>query len=216
MILRKRVLLLAAFVTAFATLPAPAQLAAYGTVTVNRLSGILPSPVLPPDACATTQSTPNPTCVSFNDNVNPLGGTGGVYYDFKKLGPVKLGVDLRGSIATTKRGAYTFSNGGGTHIYSALGGVRVLFHTPIHPLRPYAEGLVGLGRTDYGVLYGNGVEIRNNFQYMGFAGLDITILPIMDFRLVELGIGGINPFGNLSHNYPVGSISSGLVFHLPF
>jgi hypothetical protein len=202
MILRKAVLLLAAVVAVSATLPVQAQLAAYGTVTVNRLSSIKGSPVA--------------TGLTVNDNVTPLGGLGGIYYDFLKLGPVKLGVDLRGSITSTKRGAYTFSNGGGAHLYSALGGVRAVFHTPFLPLRPYLQASAGLGRTDYGVLYSNGVTVRNNFQYMGYAGLDITVLPIVDFRVVELGYGGLNPMGTNGHNYPIESVSSGLVFHLPF
>jgi hypothetical protein len=204
MSLRKAVLLLAVVLTASATLTvtAHAQLGAYGTITVNRINGIKGSPVAVGSV--------------VNDNASPIGGTGGVYYDFLKLGPVKLGADLRGTITTTKRGAYTFSNGGGAHLYSGLGGIRAVFHTPFLPLRPYLEASAGIGRTDYGLLYSTGVTIRNNFQYMGYAGLDITLLPIMDLRLVEFGYGGLNPMGANSHNYPIESVSSGLVFHLPF
>jgi len=41
------------------------------------------------------------------------------------------------------------------------------------------------------------------------------VLPIMDFRVVEFGYGGLDPFGTYSHNYPVKQVSSGFVFHLP-
>jgi hypothetical protein len=150
--------------------------------------------------------------------VNPLGGTGGVYYDFLKLGPVKLGADLRGSILTTKRGAYVGANGPGAHIYSALGGVRASFQTPIKSLKPYIQGSVGLGRSDYGIFSSGGSgpnAIHSNFEYEGLAGLDIKLLPIMDYRVAEFGYGGLNPFGTYSHNYPIKQVSMGFVFHLP-
>jgi hypothetical protein len=162
---RNAVLLLAAVaVASFASATAHAQLGAYGEFTVNRLTGMASSP-LPND--------PSQANVRAN-SVDPLGGTGGVYYDFLKLGPVKLGADLRGSILTTKRGAYVNFNGPGARIYSALGGVRAVFHTPVRPLKPYIQGSVGLGRSDYG-LYGSSANgqpntISNNFEYEVFAG----------------------------------------------
>jgi hypothetical protein len=202
MSLRKAVL----FLAAVGTLAAPAalaQAAVYGTLTVNQLSGIKDSPV------ASSFRAAN---IPVNDTVSPIGGTVGAYYDFFKLGPVKLGVDARGTITTTKRGAETQFNGGGARIYSGLGGIRAVFHTRFAPIRPYIQGSAGIARTDYGLTN----TIVNNFQYEGFAGVDITLLPVMDFRLVEFGYGGINPMGTNGHNFPVKSVSSGLVFHLPF
>jgi hypothetical protein len=202
--LRKALLLLA--VATIATTTAQAQLGVYGTFTATRLTNLKSSP-----------EVTNPSAV--NNDVSPLGGTGGVYYDFLKLGPIKLGADLRGSIVTTKRGAFANANGGGARINSALFGVRAVFHAPLFHsmLRPYVQGSFGLGNSNYGLLYGNnGVVLHNNFEYMGYAGVDIPILPIMDFRLVELGAGGLNPFGTNSHNYPLQSVSTGVVFHLPF
>jgi hypothetical protein len=202
--LRKALLLLA--VATFVTATANAQFGAYGLFTATQLSNIKSSP---------QATTPG----AINNDVSPLGGTGGVYYDFLKLGPVKLGADLRGSIVTTKRGAYTNANGGGARINSGLIGIRAVFHAPLFHsvLRPYVQGSVGIGSSNYGLLYGNnGVQLQSNFEYMGFAGVDIPLAPFMDFRLVELGIGGLNPFGTNSHNYPLESVSSGIVFHLPF
>ena len=195
---------------------ADAQVGVYGEFTVNRLGGLADSP----------EPTPNNTSARTN-TVDPLGGTGGVYYDFWKLGPVKIGGDLRGSILTTKRGAYVNFNGGGARINSVLGGVRAVFHTPFAPLKPYVEGLAGLGKSDYGLLYGQGgvgsngivgnsTVLQNNFQYQALVGLDIKILPILDYRVAELGYGGLDPFGTYSHNYPIRSASMGFVFHLPF
>jgi hypothetical protein len=208
---RKAVLLLAAavFVTTVSA-TAHAQVGVYGEFTVNRLTGMDTSPLPAVAGVADARAK----------SVDPLGGTGGVYYDFWKLGPVKIGADLRGSILTTKRGAYVNFNGPGARIYSTLGGVRAVFHTPLKPLKPYIEGVAGLGRSDYGLYNasptGQPNGIYNNFEYQGLAGLDIKVLPIMDYRVAELGYGGLDPFGTYSHNYPIKSVSMGFVFHLPF
>jgi len=212
---RKAVFLLAALAVA-TTASAHAQFGVYGMFTADQLSSIASSPLPPP---------PNSTSSAFqrSNSVNPLGGTGGVYYDFKKAGVVTLGADLRGSILTTKRGAYVNFNGPGARIYSVLGGVRADFHPPIKVLKPYIQGSVGLGRSDYGLFVSQPPspaplpnKIYNNFEYEGLAGLDIKLLPIMDYRVVELGYGGLDPFGTYSHNYPIKQISMGFVFHLPY
>jgi hypothetical protein len=199
MIFRKAILLLA---TAIATTAiAHAQFGAYGTVTVNRLAGL--------------QSSPYATG-AVNDSVDPVGGGGGIYYDFKTLGPIRLGADLRGTITNSKQGAYTDFRGSGTRIYSTLGGIRAVIHTPILPLKPYVQVSAGLGRSDYGLFTNGAVVVHNNFQFEGFAGVDFRVLPVMDFRIVELGYGGLTSFGTNGHTYPIGSLSTGVVFHLPF
>ncbi|GGA71945.1 hypothetical protein GCM10011507_24430 [Edaphobacter acidisoli] len=211
---RNAVLFLAA--AAIATLAAPAahaQAAVYGTFTVNQLSNIVGSPVLPSGSCSTTQPIFNPSCISYNNSVVTLGGTLGAYYDFKSFGPVRLGADVRGTLSSAKRGAETFSNGSGSRLYDGLGGVRASFKTRWAPIRPYIQGSAGFAKSDYGV---TDPIIHNNFQYMGYAGVDIKVLPVMDFRLVEFGYGGLNPLGTNGHNYPVKTVSSGIVFHLPF
>ncbi|HEU5342559.1 hypothetical protein [Edaphobacter sp.] len=220
--LQRAVLFLAAAALAtFAASTAHAQAAVYGTFTVNQLSGIKNSPAIPP--C-------NPSivlfCPTYNDSVNLLGGTFGGYYDFLNLGHVKLGVDARGTLSTTTRGAETYANGTGGRLYSGLGGLRAVFHTRWVPIRPYLQASAGVARTDYGINNNSAINLvdnpsgkiglTTNFQYMGYAGVDITLLPVMDFRLVEFGYGAINPFGTGRHNYPVKSVSSGIVFHLPF
>jgi hypothetical protein len=212
---RKAVLLLAS-VALVSTASAHAQFGVYGMFTVDRLSNIVSSPLPAP---------PNSSDQAFKraDTVDPLGGTGGVYYDFKTLGPFRLGADLRGSIMSTKRGAYENFNGPGARIYSVLGGVRGVIHTPKDWLKPYIQGSVGLGRSDYG-LYSNQPasssplpnKIYNNFEYEGLAGLDLKLLPILDYRVAEFGYGGLDPFGTYSHNYPIKQVSMGFVFHLPF
>jgi hypothetical protein len=205
---RKAVLLLAAVAVA-TTVSAHAQLGAYGMFTVDRLSNIASSPLPAPPTTGTNARL---------NTADPLGGTGGVYYDFMKLGPIKLGADLRGSILTTKRGANVNFNDSGTRIYSTLGGIRGVFHTPVASLKPYIQLSAGLGRTDYGLSNTTStghVILYNNFEYEGLAGLDIKLLPIMDWRVAEFGYGGLNPFGTYSHNYPIKQVSMGFVFHLP-
>jgi hypothetical protein len=217
MIFRKAVLLLAAVAVA-STVSAHGQVGVYGMFTVDRLSNIESSPIPP---LATDPATT--TVYQRINTADPLGGTGGIYYDFMKLGPVKLGADVRGSILTTKRGAYLNFDGPGTRIYSALGGVRASFRTKYAPLKPYIQVSAGLGRSDYGLytpaaqngLVVNKIVIYNNFEYEGLAGLDIKLLPIMDWRVAEFGYGGLNPFGANSHNYPIKQVSMGFVFHLP-
>jgi hypothetical protein len=211
---RKAVFLLAAVAVATAT-SSHAQVGVYGMFTVDRLSNIASSPLpLPPNSTGSAFARSN--------SVDPLGGTGGVYYDFLKLGPVKLGADLRGSILTTKRGAYINFDGPGARVYSVLGGVRGVFHTPVKSLKPYLQISAGLGRSDYGLYAGRPASnqplpnvIYSNFEYEGLAGLDIKMLPILDWRVAEFGYGGLDPFGTYSHNYPIKQVSMGFVFHLP-
>ena len=209
MILRKAVLLLAA-VTIATAVSAYGQVGVYGMFTVDRLSNIDSSPIPP------LSTSPNDARLNY---VNPLGGTGGIYYDFLKLGPMRLGADVRGSILTTRRGGYVNFDGQGAHIYSVLGGVRGVFHTKYAPLKPYIQLSAGLGRSDYGLitpmLNGGQVVIHDNFAYQGLAGLDVKLMPIVDWRVAEFGYGGLDPFGTLSHNYPIKQVSMGFVVHFP-
>jgi len=205
-------LVVPALALALATLPsiAHAQAGVYALFTTDRLSGIKSSPILPAG-------------VVYNNSVNPLGFTGGAYYDFKSFGPVRIGADLRGSTINSKRGAQANSDGSGAHIYSALGGVRLSFHTPVKYIKPYVEGAAGLGRSNYGVLtnanvstYVNpGVQTISNLEYHGYVGVDVPFAPFADWRMFEVGYGALNSFGNAAHTYPIMSISSGIVFHLP-
>jgi hypothetical protein len=113
--------------------------------------------------------------------------------------------------------------------------VRASFHTPFFPLKPYVEGLAGVARTNFGVDYNNalatssggpskttGVQSSTHLEYDVFAGVDYAVLPVLDFR-VELGYGGVRgseynfPVASgPGHTFPVQSLSTGIVFHLPF
>ena len=186
-----------------------AQASVYGTVSVRRMTDI-------PYTQGTTTAT--------NGSFNAVGGTGGVFYDFRNVGPVRLGIDARGTIASSTQSAYTSFNAGGSHLSSGLAGVRATFHTPFIPIKPYVQGSVGVARTNFGTDYsntlvtgtlskGSGVQISSHLEYDAFAGVDIAVVPLVDFRLIELGYGAVQ--GN-SHTYPVQSLSTGIVFHLPW
>ena len=179
---------------------AQAQLAVYGTVTVEHLSGI---------NCLQT------VCGSGDGTINPIGGFGGVFYDFRTVGPVRIGVDVRAGSTIGNKNAATYFNSARPRIFSALGGVRASFKAPLPQLRPYVEGAVGLGRSNIAVPQDSSGRVNYNsgIEYRGLAGVDLMLLPAMDFRVVELGAGGLHNSGS---NYPMYSISTGLVFHLPF
>lgn len=147
--------------------------------------------------------------IAVNDYVNPLGGSFGVYYDFMRVGPFRLGVDARGSVLTTKRGAEAASAGGGARISSGLGGVRGTFHA-YKALDGYVQASAGLGRSNFGLL--DPGSLQKGFEYHAFVGMQVHVTPIADFRIFEAGYGGIDAG---SHNYPLKSISTGVVFHFP-
>ncbi|SNS79840.1 Opacity protein [Granulicella rosea] len=196
---RKPLLLLSVLALAHC---AHAQLAAYGNVTVGRLSGI--------------QKDSQPSYPLVN-SIAPIGGGGGVYYDFHNVGPMRLGADLRFSDISTKQGALGYAQGTGGRVYSSLLGARGSFKTRYQALKPYVQASAGLGRTDYGHLIDSSGKpyIKSNFQYQVAAGLDLKIAPILDIRLPELTYGGLDPFGTNGHNYPLMTVSAGIVFHLP-
>lgn len=179
---------------------AHAQLAAYGTVTVEHPSSITCREV---------------TCGSNDGTISPIGGFGGVFYDFRNVGPIRLGVDVRAGSTVGNKNAAIYSNAPRPRIFSVLGGVRASFKTPLPQLHPYVEGAIGLGKSNISLPQDadGAVHYRSGIEYRGFAGVDLTLLPVMDFRVVELGAGGLQNFGN---TYPITSISTGLVFHLPF
>ena len=195
---------------------ARAQLAAYGMVTAYHLGGL---------SYTSVGNTPGYTLTTHTDgSINPIGGTGGVYYNFRQLGPVRLGVDGRFTIAGTNHGADPTSAGSGGRLYTITGGLRGTFPTPrrFRVLAPYAQANFGVARTDFGNGGSSGlnpanghIQIDHGFTYQGLAGLDIHALPALDVRLFEVGIGGVSGVSNQSGTHLLESVSIGLVLHLP-
>ena len=199
--IRKVLSLLAVFSVALLAQAAHAQLGVYGMFTVNRLS-------------VPTYSTTGVAGPEIKSSVDPIGGTFGVYYDVRTYGPVRLGVDVRGVDTTSKQEGISNFNGSGTRIYSFLGGVRGSFHTPVEAIQPYVQMSAGLARTDHGAsntqtATGAPLPLSNDAEFHAYAGLDVHLFPLLDFRAIELGYGGIT--GGTNGVSSVKSLSTGFV-----
>ena len=108
-----------------------------------------------------------------NNNWKPAGIVG-VYVGLAKLGPLALSGDARADLSTDAN--------------SGLFGPRLALKLPVLPLKPYAEFLFGFSNyTSFGSTSRN----ATGFAYRGVAGIDTTILPHLDWRVVDFSIGRI-------------------------
>ena len=89
--------------------------------------------------------------------------------------------------------------------YSALAGPRASFRTPLHALKPYAEILGGYAR------YNDANATQQFGQIQGYVGLDVSVIPFLDLRAIELGEGALFGSGSGTHNTQ--SIGAGVVLH---
>jgi hypothetical protein len=128
------------------------------------------------------------------------GPTFGAYTDLIGGVPfVHLGADLRGSVLGISQT---------TTLYSGLIGPRVSLHPHVLPFMPYLEGLGGVGYYDFG----SGQDTSTKFEYQFLAGVDFTVFPRVDWRVIEFSYGGLSVFnGNLHPK----TLSTGLVVRLP-
>ena len=135
-------------------------------------------------------------------STNYTGGGVGVYDDFLHLGPVNLGLDLRGDYARESKSNYR----------SLLGGVRVAVKVPVVGLRPYVQASAGVGGSRAKGPFAVGitdVSFNNKLTYEGFVGLDARVLPFIDWRVIEVGGGSGSKLGSTSPT--IFNVSSGLV-----
>ena len=121
-----------------------------------------------------------------NSGFSAYGGTFGVYDDFARLGPLKLGGDARYLQQTSSNG-----NSYGNKLRGGLVGLRLALKLPVFPLKPYVQAEIG----DVATNYGTQPNEPNSFAYQVQAGLDYTIFPHLDLR-GEYGGGQINGYGN--------------------
>jgi hypothetical protein len=198
------------------TLAAHAQFGVYFGYTGERLGGIpCKSFIGTANNCSATTATLSGTgsSTALNDAVNPSGIYFGGYYDFKTIGPVRLGASVRYYDAKSNKSASTSAGGpNATSSNTALGGVRGTFHTPISWLKPFGE--IAIGRTSTDAANGPGL-FSSYLRYEGFAGLDIKVLPVLDLRAVEVGLGNMNSIGGGNGSISVRSIGASVVFHTP-
>jgi hypothetical protein len=128
------------------------------------------------------------------------GPTFGAYTDLIGGVPfVHLGADLRGSVLGISQT---------TTLYNGLIGPRVSLHPHVLPLMPYLEGLGGIGHYDFGAGQGSSTQ----FEYQFLAGIDYTVIPRLDWRVVEFSYGGLSAFNGDLHPK---TISTGLVLRIP-
>lgn len=196
---------------------ARAQAGVYVGYTATRLSNIQCFEVAPV------------TCSSANGAVNPAGIQAGAYYDFRTIGPVRLGLDLRGGTFRSNKSATSAAGGNNaTGLDDVLLGVRGSFHTRYSWLSPYVQVSAGYARSNATLPINNGLvstypmpRTEDSFlMYEGFAGIDLHVFPVLDLRPIELGIGNMNRIGSSgvgdgSASVGVKSIGAAIVLHMP-
>ena len=128
------------------------------------------------------------------------GPTFGGYLDKGHLLFLATGLDARGAILGT----------GNNVLDSGLIGPRLVVRPHVLPIQPYVEALVGLGHVGY--FQGNAPTTVNKFEYQFVGGLDLTILPRIDWRVAEFSYGGLSGLGS---SFNPKTISTGIVVRLP-
>ena len=128
------------------------------------------------------------------------GPTFGGFLDKGHFWVLSTGLDARGAILGS--GVNTLDSG--------LVGPRLVVRPHILPFMPYVEGLVGIGRAGY---YQNDAPTTvTKFQYQFLGGVDFTVLPRIDWRVVEFSYGGLSGLGS---SFNPTTISTGIVVRLP-
>lgn len=108
---------------------------------------------------------------------------------------INIGGDLRGSLISRN----------GFDYYTGAVGPRVAFKAPVIPLRPYVEGLVGVASYNRG----NGTDSSTSFNYQIVAGLDLTLVPRFDWRVVDFAYSAVS-----GSNVNAKILSTGLVIRI--
>jgi hypothetical protein len=184
---------LPALVLAAMAASAQAQIGAYVNPVFNRIDN----------------STPDTGPFAFlGDGVTSrtFGGLDfGGYYNITQGAGAKLGVDLRDTIV--------HANNASLNTFAVA--ARIEAPPLMHGLRPYAQLSVGAARSK--APQSSVHTTRGAFG--GFVGLDLPLNPHVDFRIVELGYGGVTTTNSYIYGgaTPIGSstqisVSSGLVF----
>lgn len=124
-----------------------------------------------------------------------FGPTVGLYHD-NVYGFIATGLDVRG----------TFLHRDTTNLDSILLGGRLAFAPRVLPIKPYVEALGGLGH------YGSSGGTSTKFEYQFLGGIDETLVPRLDWRVIEFSYGGLSV---LNGSYNPKTLSTGIVFRLP-
>ena len=167
--MKKLALILAIAASTFAA-SARGQVGLYAMGSAGRLSGY---------SVTTTGIT---TVTNSNNGLWAYGGTFGLYDNFLKLGPVRLGSDVRGFIQTSsaKNTSATSTN----KLRGGLVGLRLAAGAPLLPIKPYIQAEIGGASTNFGLLSSD----QTGFIYQVQVGADFTVIPHFDLR-AEYGAG---------------------------
>lgn len=171
---------------------AHAQFAVYGMGSGGRLSGFNQIQTAPVGGS-------NP--LNTNGKFWAGGGTVGIYDDFLKLGPLKLGGDVRGFIQKSSNSTGAYEN----QLRGGLVGLRLALHAPLIPFKPYIQGEIGGVSTNFG----QNSSRTGYFTYQLQVGADFTVFPHLDLR-AEYGGGQIlSVLG--SNKLPMQQLGGGVV-----
>lgn len=140
---------------------------------------------------------------SDNTRTNwPFGPTFGFYNDFAHVGPIYLGSDTRLEFA---RGSYA-SN-------TLLFGLRLAAKPPVFPLKPYIQASLGIAHFNKT----SDTASSTNMEYRIAGGVDYTLLPHVDWRVIEVGGGSLFDYSIGSGTHQGNSLytySTGIVFRI--
>jgi hypothetical protein len=134
------------------------------------------------------------------------GPTIGLYHDAGH-GLLATGLDVRGTFVGrgNTNGAYSSET-----LDTLLGGVRLAVTPHVLPFKPYGEVLGGFGHLKTG--QGTQRTSSTKFAYQFVGGVDLTILPRVDWRVVEFSYGRLAGLGD---SFVPKTLSTGIVFRLP-
>jgi len=135
------------------------------------------------------------------------GFTGGAYGNFLHAGPVRLGLDLRGTYATGDQYGYR----------NFLIGPRFEVKPPMLPIRPYIQASVGVGGNEYNGTSRLQTHYSDKLQYGFIGGLDYVLIPHVDVRIAEIGYLRMSGISSGPPASPINLVSAGagIVLRLP-
>ncbi|MDP9039662.1 MAG: hypothetical protein M3O02_10385 [Acidobacteriota bacterium] len=178
---------------AVASHPASAQLSLYGTY-----SGVRTGNSINGNASGVNAG------YTYGSNWNS-GFGGGLTVTVLPLGPLSLGIDLRGSSSAGSPGADT-----------ALAGIKLGAHVPLIGLKPYLQASGGWVRTRLPLSTLRANDTTDFAAYEVLGGLDLPFLPHLDLRLVEIGAGQgryLSGPDSTAPNISLLTVNTGLVLH---
>jgi hypothetical protein len=171
-------------------------LAVYGTFSPTQISNIA------------TGNTTGLNSTYTTSSYWATGVGGGATLRLLHIAGVGVGLDLRGSTRPGTQGADT-----------GMGGIKLSVKPPLAPIRVYVEAAGGYVGTRATVTTGpaSGNTATDEFAaYEILGGIDYTLLPHLDLRLVEVGGGKGYPIVSVNNGIPTMSfmtINTGVVVH---